>query len=45
MGLNMLHVAPAARAALERFREDWRAQGGPNAGLDIHKCTVYGGTT
>ena len=36
-------VATASRAALLNFRERWIAMGGPNAGLDINRCTANGG--
>ena len=36
-------LAPATRAALFNFREFWISEGGSNYGLDINKCTVYGG--
>ena len=33
--------APASRAALADFRDEWKAG---NPGIDINKCTAYGGT-
>ena len=38
-------IAPATRAALFNFRELWTVQGASNFGLDINRCTVYGGNT
>ena len=38
-------LAPATRAALFNFRELWTVQGASNFGLDINRCTVYGGNT
>jgi hypothetical protein len=35
--------APASRAALTKFREDWISFGGKNIGLEITRCTAYGG--
>ena len=36
-------IAPATRPALLSFREQWINDGGPNTGLDINRCTAYGG--
>ena len=36
-------IAPATRPALLSFREQWINDGGLNTGLDINRCTVYGG--
>ena len=36
-------VAPASRPALLNFRSNWIQKGGLNSGLDVMRCTVYGG--
>ena len=38
-----MNLAPATRPALTTFRDDWISDGGANTGLDIYRCTVYGG--